>query len=158
MDTETTEGKGAMEICSKCKTENDEGVKFCACCGNRLEAKDLTPEIETIQRKKNVQICPRCRVIYEKEEHCVKCKSKLVPNSPSGEESEVSLSAPSGLLEPGGLLKPHLEERLLAQPLETGPRAVKQMRVSDLLEGGDLPHLHTPPKRERRPRRRPFPK
>ena len=70
-----------MRTCKKCQTENEEENKFCKNCRAPLVLKEDTSQEgdETDAHKKNKKVCPKCRVIYEKEERCVKCKSKLVP-------------------------------------------------------------------------------
>ena len=70
-----------MRTCKRCQTENEEENKFCKNCRAPLVLKEDTSQEgdETDAPTKNKKVCPKCRVIYEKEEHCVKCRSKLVP-------------------------------------------------------------------------------
>jgi hypothetical protein len=84
-----------MRTCKKCKTENEEENKFCKNCRAPLIVKEEAfPEgDETDPHKKSKKVCPRCRVIYEKEEHCVKCKSKLVPKESLEQKVEENADA-----------------------------------------------------------------
>jgi hypothetical protein len=83
-----------MGMCSICQTENAEANKVCERCGNPL-AIDEGPGPEedgmTLE-KKNIQVCPKCRVLYEKGDFCVKCKASLVPKDSLDEE----MSPPDG--------------------------------------------------------------
>ena len=79
-----------MKVCAKCQTENEDINNYCKKCGNPLVVKE-EPVLEasgTEARKKNIQICPKCRVLHEKGEFCIKCKTKLVPNDPSEKKEE----------------------------------------------------------------------
>jgi len=83
-----------MKICAKCQTENREEDKFCGNCRSPLAAKEEPasgPEVAE-DKPKNVQMCPRCKLLHEKGEFCVKCKTKLVPKSPSEGEGKLTVA------------------------------------------------------------------
>jgi hypothetical protein len=69
-----------MRTCTKCQTENEQENKFCKNCRAPLALKEeASIEGDEAGAHKKKMICPKCRMVYEKEEHCVKCKGKLVP-------------------------------------------------------------------------------
>lgn len=65
------------------------------------------------EKMKNIQICPKCRVLYEKCESCVKCGTKLVPKDSFQEEGE-----PKGanILKEKELLKAQIPQKQQEEP------------------------------------------
>jgi hypothetical protein len=69
-----------MRTCTKCQTENEEENKFCKNCRTPLALKEeASSQGDDTDADKKKMMCPKCRMVYEKEERCVKCKGKLVP-------------------------------------------------------------------------------
>lgn len=70
-----------MKTCTKCQTENEQENKFCKNCRAPLFQNEQASADgnDANAHKKTKMICPKCRMVYEKEERCVKCKGKLVP-------------------------------------------------------------------------------
>jgi hypothetical protein len=70
-----------MKTCTKCQTENEQENKFCKNCRAPLFQNEQasTDGNDANAHKKTKMMCPKCRMVYEKEERCVKCKGKLVP-------------------------------------------------------------------------------
>jgi len=79
-----------MRTCTKCQTENEQENKFCKNCRALLFLQEeASAEGDgTDAHKKNKMICPKCRMVYEKEERCVKCKGKLVPKESLDQQVE----------------------------------------------------------------------
>lgn len=69
-----------MKTCTKCQTENEQENKFCKNCRAPLFQNEQASADgnDANAHKKTKMICPKCRMVYEKEERCVKCKGKLV--------------------------------------------------------------------------------
>ncbi len=72
-----------MVICPQCSIEHDPGEEFCRKCGKFLLAiEDPAPGEERL----NVKLfCPKCQVLYKKGNHCRKCGSLLMQETPSQE-------------------------------------------------------------------------
>ncbi len=70
-----------MKTCTKCQTENEQENKFCKNCRAPLFQNEQASADgdDSNAHKKTKMMCPKCRMVYEKEERCVKCKGKLVP-------------------------------------------------------------------------------
>jgi RNase P subunit RPR2 len=70
-----------MKTCTKCQTENEQENKFCKNCRAPLFQNEQASADgnDANAHKKTKMMCPKCRMVYEKEERCVKCKGKLVP-------------------------------------------------------------------------------
>jgi len=68
-----------MKICTNCQTENEQENKFCKSCRTPLFINEVASAEGDETDKHKKMMCPNCRMVYEKEERCVKCKGKLVP-------------------------------------------------------------------------------
>jgi len=105
-----------MLVCTNCYTEHEDGTTVCRICGSSLKNKeesDLSQgnlpqphdekalseegpfesllseepfEIEEPPKKRLV--CPRCKIIYEGRETCVRCGSTLIEQAPSQEKEK----------------------------------------------------------------------
>lgn len=70
-----------MVICPQCNIEHEPGEEFCKKCGKFLLAVEEPPLEEGKTELK--LICPKCKVVYKKGNHCRKCGSLLMKGIPS---------------------------------------------------------------------------
>jgi hypothetical protein len=158
-----------MRICAKCQTENEEVNNYCQRCGHPLIVKErpVSGVDGTEGKKKNIQICPRCRVLHERGEFCVKCKTRLVPKDIPEEEVRPPASAipeeevkPRASAVPEEEVKPRAsavpEEKVPSQVQEAAPqqgepdlssieRKVRAVLASHSMAGGEQDPLETEP-------------
>ena len=92
-----------MLICGKCNAEYKEGEKFCSHCGSLLIAEEAIPPIheegngmtrgessdESAEAPAKRFICPKCRIIYERGDACIRCGSPVVEQARSAKEEEL---------------------------------------------------------------------
>ncbi len=76
-----------MIICPRCEIEYDQGEKVCGTCGSPLVFReDPQPEDKASDgKKKELKICPKCKMLFEKADRCLRCGAPLVAQDPSQE-------------------------------------------------------------------------
>ena len=69
-----------MIICPRCDMEYDNGEKVCGACGSPLVSReDPIPEsTQAAPGKRELRSCPKCKLLYEKQTHCMSCGAALV--------------------------------------------------------------------------------
>jgi len=82
-----------MKTCTKCQTENEQENKFCKNCRAPLfQNEEASADGDDANaHKKTKMMCPKCRMVYEKEDRCVKCKGKLVPQESLEQKAEAKI-------------------------------------------------------------------
>ncbi len=76
-----------MIICPRCEIEYDKGEKVCGTCGSPLVFReDPQPENKGPDgQKKELKVCPKCNMLFEKADRCLRCGALLVAQDPSEE-------------------------------------------------------------------------
>ncbi len=92
-----------MIICPRCDMEYDNGEKVCGACGSPLVVRE-DPVAESTQAapgKRELRSCPKCKLLYEKQTHCLSCGAALVAaQDPSPAKKEDSKPPSPGRIEP----------------------------------------------------------
>jgi len=143
-----------MRVCSKCRTEHEDGTELCRKCQSPLTTKeeaaldqgglppfyeekaqaeqessesllsDLSEEPAEIEEPpKKRLICPRCKLIYEGRETCIRCGSTLTDQTPSQEEKPQPADAAEAREKTALPETPVPEEEILPFRLEDVPPA-----------------------------------
>ncbi len=77
-----------MPVCKKCNAECKEGDKICSGCGSPLTGEDLRLAIHEEVEPAHRFICPKCRIIYEHGDTCIRCGSPIVEQTHSAKGEE----------------------------------------------------------------------
>jgi ketosteroid isomerase-like protein/RNA polymerase subunit RPABC4/transcription elongation factor Spt4 len=151
-----------MLVCMKCHIEFEEGTDFCPQCGGPLVAKEKPTsgqdELSKAEEKKTETrlICPKCKLLFERRETCIRCGAPLVKQTDLQEgEEQKSPEAPESKKEGPKKEEPRKEPLHVQpprrQPVET-PMEKPRPSYADKVEKG-LP----PPQPSARPSPRKLP-
>jgi ketosteroid isomerase-like protein len=88
-----------MVICPRCDVEYDKGETICGMCGTPLmtvkEPSAPPSDKQANEGKKELRICPQCKMLFEKATHCLRCGTSLVaPGTSEPKEEPQSPPAP----------------------------------------------------------------
>jgi ketosteroid isomerase-like protein/RNA polymerase subunit RPABC4/transcription elongation factor Spt4 len=116
-----------MLVCMNCHIEYEEGTDFCSQCGGPLVAKEEPTsgqgELSKAEEKKTETrlICPKCKLLYERRETCIRCGARLVKQSDlQAIEEQKSAQAPETRKEEPKKEEPKKEEPR-KEPLQVQP-------------------------------------
>jgi len=141
-----------MQVCTKCYTEHEDGTELCRVCGSLLKNKEesglgqtnLTPPyeekaqaeedssesllseepFEIAEPPKKRLVCPRCKLIYEGRETCVRCGVTLIEQASSQEKEILSISGAVEAQEKSAIPEtPQPEEEILPFRFDVPPPA-----------------------------------
>ena len=80
-----------MIICPRCQIEYDQGDTQCGACGSPLvnwEEPSPTSKEGSEKKKKELYVCPKCKLLFESGGSCRRCGTRLALQSPAHGEKD----------------------------------------------------------------------